>query len=106
VALFSTGAGFISMGLFFSSITKNQIIAAVFTFVGMIFHLVTHLTQYYTRLAPESTLAEILKYVSTFDLWRIALGGILAPRYLIFHLSLTIFFLFVTVKVLEARKWT
>ncbi len=34
LALIATGGGFMAMGLFFSAITRNQIIAAVLTFVG------------------------------------------------------------------------
>ena len=36
LGLAAAGAGFMAMGLFFSSITRNQIIAAVLSFVGMI----------------------------------------------------------------------
>jgi ABC-type transport system involved in multi-copper enzyme maturation permease subunit len=106
IALIFTGAGFISMGLFFSAITRNQIVAAVLTFVGMIVHLGTYLTQYIARLPQESIWKEILSYVSFLDLWFNALDGMLAPRYLLFHLSATVFFLFLSVKVLEARKWS
>ena len=35
LALLFCGSGFISMGLFFSSLTKSQIIGAMLTFVGM-----------------------------------------------------------------------
>jgi hypothetical protein len=31
--------------------------------------------------------------------------GTLSPRYLVLYLSATVFWLFLTVKVLEARKW-
>src|SRR5262249_47366581 len=31
----ATGAGFVAMGLFFSSVTRNQIVAAVLSFLGM-----------------------------------------------------------------------
>ena len=37
VGLFLTGSAFISIGLFFSSLTKNQIIAGVLTFGVMLF---------------------------------------------------------------------
>ncbi len=44
-------------------------------------------------------------YINFFDLWQSSLGGIIAPRFLLFHLSVAVFFLFATVKVLESRKW-
>jgi ABC-type transport system involved in multi-copper enzyme maturation permease subunit len=103
LALAATGGGFMAMGLFFSSITKNQIIAAVLTFVGMMVHL--SLFMFQGVFDPGSIWREIFTYASFFDLWRTYLQGNFAPRYLIFHVSAMVFFLFLTVKVLEARKW-
>jgi hypothetical protein len=105
LAMLSVSAGFIAMGLFFSALTRNQIIAAVLTFVGMIAHLGTYLARYEARLSQGSLLYEVLTYVSYLDLWLNALEGVFAPRYLVFHLSVAVFFLYVTVQILEARKW-
>jgi ABC-type transport system involved in multi-copper enzyme maturation permease subunit len=106
VTLLPVTAGFIAMGLFFSSLTRNQIIAAVLTFVGMMAHLATYLIKDEMRIEESNVWYEILTYVSFLDLWLNSLQGVFAPRFLIFHLSLTIFFLYATTKILEARKWT
>src|SRR5262249_28116612 len=45
LALAASGAAFVAMGLFFSVLTKNQIVAAVFTFVGMIGFLAAYWVQ-------------------------------------------------------------
>jgi len=105
IALAGSGAGFIAMGLFFSSITRNQIIAAVFTFVGMTLFLLTAILNRQPML-QGTTWGDIFYYGSFYDLWETSLEGVLAPRYLVFHLSVAIFFLFLTDKVLEARKWS
>jgi ABC-type transport system involved in multi-copper enzyme maturation permease subunit len=104
IVMVCTGAGFVSMGLFFSALTGNQIIAAVLTFVGMIAHTATFLVR--NMIEPPSAWYDILGYVSYIDLWFQSLGGTLAPRYLVFHISAAAFFLFLTAKVLEARKWS
>jgi ABC-2 type transport system permease protein len=104
-ALAGSSAGFIAMGLFFSSITRNQIIAAVFTFVGMTLFLLT----YFLNNLPvfEGTIwGDVFYYGSFIDLWISSLQGVLAPRYLVFHFSVAVFFLFLADKVLEARKWS
>jgi len=106
VTLLPVTAGFIAMGLFFSSLTRNQIIAAVLTFVGMMAHLAAYLLKDEMRIEESSVWYEILTYVSFLDLWLNSLQGVFAPRFLIFHLSLAIFFLYASIKVLEARKWT
>ncbi len=104
VSLAVISAGFMAMGLFCSSLTSNQIIAAVFTFVGMMMHLALYLSGP-SDWVRTFGLTEVIAYVNFIDLWINSLQGTLAPRYLIFHASLAFFFLFATVKVLESRKW-
>ena len=104
VSMVIMGAGWIAMGLFFSSLTRNQIAAAIITLVAM---LVLTMIYFLKRtIAETNPWHSILTYGSYVELWLNAARGILAPRYLLFHLSFAVFFLFLTVKVLEARKWT
>jgi ABC-2 type transport system permease protein len=102
-ALLATGAGFLSMGLFFSSLTRNQIIAFFLTVVGMLALLMIFFLK--RNLTPDSAGYNVLTYTSYVDLWIDSLEGKLSPRYLMFHISAAIFWLFVTVKVMEARRW-
>jgi ABC-2 type transport system permease protein len=109
VALASSGAGFLAMGVFFSSLTRNQIASAVLTFVGML--LLTMV--FFVKLLVEAQSAglstsawlTVLKHVSYVDLWINSLTGLLMPQFLLFPLSLAVLGLFLAVKVLEARKW-
>ena len=55
--------------------------------------------------APDSAWATVTKHMNFILLWDDSMDGILMPRYLLFHLSITIIWLFLTVKVLEARRW-
>ncbi len=102
VAMAAISAGFLAMGLFMSSLTNNQIIAAVFTFVGVMAHLVFYIIKFQSFAAPFS---EILTFVNYLDFMLDSLQGIIAPRFFIFHVSVAVFFLFATMKVLESRKW-
>ena len=97
-----TGAGFIGMGLFFSSVTKNQIAAGVLTLSGMLVLTMPHLVQGISR---DPVINKILFHVSYIDLWWETLRGKVVPQYLLFYLSLASLSLFLTVKVLESRKW-
>lgn len=104
IVLVFTGAGFVSMGLFFSSLTKNQLTAAVFTFVGMLI-LVGVFLLMETPQNQGSFWYKVSNQVSFLFLWRDSLRGQLAVYQLFYHLSVTAFWLFLTVKVLESRKW-
>jgi ABC-2 type transport system permease protein len=94
------------MGLFFSSLTRNQIAAALLSAAGMLGWTITFFLKGRDEgLALQNVWATLLKHVSYIDLWITSMQGLLAPQYLVFHISMTIFWLFLTVKVLEARRW-
>ena len=104
-ALSATGAAFVAVGVFFSSITRNQIIAAVLTFAAMGLFLLCNWLG--SMQGIEGTAwGDVFYYGSFIDLWYTSLQGVLAPRYLVFYVSVAMFFLFLTDKVLEARKWS
>jgi ABC-2 type transport system permease protein len=103
VGLVCSGASFISMGLFFSSLTRNQIIAAILTFMGMMVLITTY---FVIRLVPTGAMRTFLMHTSFINLWLDTLEGKLIPRDLLFPLSATAFWLFLSVKSLEARKWS
>ena len=106
VALCVTGAGLVSMGLFFSALTRNQIASGVLTFVGMFALLFAHIAKgQFFRDEPNSLWVPVLTHVSYLDAWSTALEGKVEPNLLLFYLSMTVFFLFGTVKLLESRKW-
>jgi hypothetical protein len=102
-ALIATGGAFISMGLFFSSLTKNQIASGVLTFAGML--LLTYVYFGAFQATEGSAWNVVLTHMSFLHLWSSTLEGKITPRYMLFPISMAILFLFLTVKVLESRKW-
>jgi len=104
LALACSGAGFIAMGLFFSSLTRNQVASAILTFVGMLVMTVVFI--FNRGQNPDSAWGVFLTHVSYIDLWLRSLEGVVVPRLLVFHLSMAVFWLFLTTKVLEARRWS
>ena len=105
-----TGAGFISMGVFFSSLTRNQIAAAILTFAGMVImtgiFFARQMLLMMRMIPPEGSWDSALRYISYVDLWITSMSGKMGPQYLLFHASVAVFWLFLSVKVLESRKWS
>jgi ABC-2 type transport system permease protein len=106
------GASFTSIGLFFSSLTRNQIAAAVMTFSAMMFMFIVGIlspviSQSIKGLSPSaaSGLSVLMDRIGFYQLWGKALAGQLELAPVVFHASVSVFFLFATTKVLEARKW-
>ncbi len=102
LAMGFSSAGYIAMGLFFSSLTQNQIVAAILTFLGMLVPLAP------IFVSPDFVgplLTTVFERISYIRLWQEAMKGLLAVRDLILHASIAVFWLFLTVKTLEVRKW-
>lgn len=95
------GAAFISVGILASSLTDNQIIAAVISFILL---LLLWMIDWSSRFV-EPGLAKVLQYLSIVQHMRDMTQGVIDSSDVIFYLSLTFFFLFLTYMVIESRRW-
>ncbi|WP_169975594.1 ABC transporter permease [Tautonia rosea] len=99
VGLTTMGMMFMSIGVAFSAATRNQVEAAVGTFVVLLaMLLITVLNQ----VVPEW--AEAVSFLSVYVQLSEFAAGRLDLRVVALHLSVTVFALFLAVKVLEARR--
>ncbi|HEY8505220.1 MAG TPA: ABC transporter permease [Gemmataceae bacterium] len=98
-----SGASFVALGLFFSSLTRNQIIAAVLTFGVLLAYVLFFFLPRFEGVGEFWR--AVFTRLSFINLWLEALSGRLMIRDVVLHLSLAFFWLFLTVKVLESRKW-
>ncbi len=96
------GAFYLSIGLLASSLTRNQAIAAVITFVVLCGFFFWGFVPYYARGA---TLQEIGRYTSAVVHMMEFSRGVIDTRPIVFYLAGTAWTLFMTMKVLESRKW-
>jgi ABC-type transport system involved in multi-copper enzyme maturation permease subunit len=103
IGLCVTGAAFVSAGLFFSSLTANQLASGVLTFAFMAALTFAYFVRF---LIKSDALREaITNRFSYIDVWAKTLGGRLNPMSLMFFGAMAVMFLFLTVKVLESRRW-
>jgi ABC-2 type transport system permease protein len=104
IVLAVTGAAFISVGLMFSSATSDQIVSLLLALGAMLAFTFAYFAAFLLP-ASYSALREVLRHVSYLHLWEEALQGKIILRHLVFFLSAAVLSLFITVKVLESRKW-
>jgi ABC-type transport system involved in multi-copper enzyme maturation permease subunit len=103
-ALAACSAAFVACGVFFSALTSNQIVSAVLTFMVLLLLVVCFFVKRQVDgLSP--TLVAFLTRLSFIDMWQQSLDGQLAVRDVLVWVSAAVFGLFLSVKVLEARKW-
>ena len=105
LALGVCSAAFIAGGVFFSAITSNQIVAAVLAFIVVLASVICYFALRRAE-ALNPTVQAFLTRFSFIDLWIQSLEGQLPVRDILVWASAAVFGLFLSVKVLEARKWS
>lgn len=102
LALLLVGASFISIGVFASSLTENQIVAAIISFVILLLvNLMDAIISF-----TDGILEKILDAFSLLSRYSDMNSGILDFTSIIYYLSFTAVFLFLTTRVIDKRRWS
>lgn len=101
LGLFLMGGSFLSLGLFFSSLTKNQIVAAVITFSLCLFLWIID------WIAQDLTgwVAEVVRYLSITSHFEDFSKGIIDTKHVIYYLTFMTLGLFLTAKAVDSERW-
>ncbi len=100
LGLLLLGAAFGSLGLFFSSLTRSQLVAGMLTLLSL---LVLWLLEF---TGPEwGGTGQILGYLSVTGHIADFTRGVIATRDIVFYLSFTAFWLFLTRESVRSRRW-
>ncbi len=95
------GATYLSIGVFTSSLTQNQIVAFITSFV-IIFAL--YMLDKVLIFLPNF-LVSFFEYLSADYHFSNISRGVIDSRDVVYYLSVIFFFLFLAVRALESRKW-
>lgn len=99
---FGIGMMFLAIGLFCSTLSKNQIVAALLSFAG---NMVLLLIGVLAFLQSSTSSDSLVSYLNLWDHMDAFSRGIVDTRYLVYYFSTTVFVLFCTVQVLQVRRW-
>ena len=104
LGLFLVGCLFLSLGCFASAISRSQMVAAMVSFVlGVTLFSLGFLAKAIPVAAQWRS--QILSYFGLFDQMNDFARGVVDTRAVIFYVSLAFFFLFLTLRVVESRRW-
>jgi ABC-2 type transport system permease protein len=95
------GSGFISIGLFISSLTKNQIVAGAATFA--VFLLLWVIDWLGPALGPSTE--DVLKYLSMTGHLDDFIKGVIDTKHVVYYLSIIVFGLFLTARSVDTERW-
>lgn len=102
VAILLLGLTFITIGLFVSALTENQLAAAIGTVAIL---LVLMLISLLNSLIPVYWIRFVLSSISVFARFQNFTQGVFDIAALFYYLSISAAFYFLTVRVFDKRRW-
>ena len=104
VGILLLGSVYMALGCLASSLTRSQIIAAILTLVGGISLSLLSLVSV-TFTSKMGWQAQFFSYIDLIEHMQDFARGVIDTRALVFFGSLTFFLLFLTLRVIESRRW-
>jgi ABC-2 type transport system permease protein len=97
------GAAFLAVGIFFSSLTDNQIVAFILSVVTMAVFLLIGLPDVVEYFPPllQRFVSELSLVSHFYSIGR----GVIDSRDMLYYLSVIFLFVFLTIRSVESRKW-
>ncbi|MFH1624098.1 MAG: ABC transporter permease [Pseudomonadota bacterium] len=101
IGIILLGASFISLGILISTTTENQIIAAVVTFGALLLFWIIQWGASFTG----PVFAKVLIQLSIIEHYQEFARGVIDTNDVMFYALFSFFFLFLTMRSLESKKW-
>jgi len=101
LGLLLMGAAFIAAGVFFSSLTENQIVSAILTFGALLLFWILNWAAY----SASGLWKDVLNYLSIFQHFDDMTRGILDTKDVVYYASFTFLALFLTHSMIQSRRW-
>lgn len=102
VGIILVGAAFIAVGMFISTLTENQLASAVISVAVL---LVMIILGYVNNYVPSYAVRFVIDWISVLSRFAPFGYGRFDFAALLYYLSLTSVFIFLTVRVYEKRRW-
>lgn len=103
VAMLLVGSAFIAIGEFISNLTESQVIAAV---AGIFVLLILFLLDNIGSVVNVELIQNIISAISISNRYQNFSAGIFSLPDAVFYLSIAASFIFLTVRMLEKRRWS
>lgn len=103
LGLILLGACFVAVGIFASTLTENQIVAAVLSFAFILILWIVNWISGNLELSEKAN--EFLNYLSLAGHFDDFVKGIIDLKNVVFYVSFIAFWLFVTTKSIGVRRW-
>lgn len=101
LGLFLMGSAFLALGVFASSVTENQIVAASLA-IGILFFF---WLMSYSVVFVSPGIGQIISYIAINEHLESLAKGVVDTEDIVYFLAFTALFLFLTLRSLESNRW-
>ena len=102
VAVIFATMTFISVGIFISSLTKSQIVSAIISYCAF---LAIYFLQSVAQIVDQPLVQNVLNFFSIFTRYQNIMLGLFSLADIVYYISFTVVFLFLTTRVIEKKRW-
>ena len=96
------GSAFVAFGVFVSSLCESQVVAGIGTILPLLFFWVMN----WNETSFQGNWTEAIRAVSLFDNFGGFAKGVIDLDHVTYFIFFIIFFIYLTLRSMEARKWT
>lgn len=103
LGMFLLGSALIAIGLFVSSITESQIVAAV---GGIAIGLFINMMDSLTSAINIDFITDLINSISFMNRFQNFYSGIINLSDLVFYISVVFLFIFITTRIIDRKRWS
>lgn len=103
VAAFLMAGAYLAIGAYIGSLTENQVLAFIGSFAVLMLVLLAGWIP--VQLGLLGAPVAVLEYLSLYSHFQNILRGVIDSRDVVYYLGVTVFFLYLNARNIEARKW-
>jgi ABC-2 type transport system permease protein len=103
IAIYCVASAFLSIGLFLSSLTENQLISAILSLAAFLGLYIVD----YSGIGQNNVIVNNFLYaISMFRRYENIGRGVLAVSDLVYYVTVAAIFLFLTTRIIEKKRWS
>ena len=109
LAVILSGSALVAIGMFISSLTESMLISAVLSLAASVIlvapSLLSMIIQLVAQSASSTFIAQVVEWVSFLSRFTAFASGQLEYSNIVFFISFTVVFLFLSVRMLDRKRW-
>ena len=103
IAILLAGAAYIAIAMLMSCVTESQIIAFMMGFFSLLIFALCDMLKSLINISFVNNLINVISITSRFE--NLA-NGLFDPSAILYFLSLTVIFIFLTIRIIDKRRWS